>query len=143
MVEDFSRPKIVYGQFRNMSFAYDENRCFLSSNEYFINAKNLKSVLMILNSKVANFYANCSMNSLGGNTTIAQKDIFLKIPIVAQIPSHFAQQLTTLCDKILKIKKDNTDSDSSEFERKANQIIYSLYKLTDEEIAVIEGVKQF
>ena len=141
--EDFSRPKIVYGQFRNMSFAYDENRCFLSSNEYFINAKNLKSVLMILNSKVANFYANCSMNSLGGNTTIAQKDIFLKIPIVAQIPSHFAQQLTTLCDKILKIKKDNTDSDSSEFERKANQIIYSLYKLTDEEIAVIEGVKQF
>ena len=82
-MDDFNRQKIIYGQFRQGEFCLDNDKMMLSSNEYMlVCAKhNLTSLLNYLNSPLCYFYQKCTMNTLGGNTTIAQKSIFIEIPV--------------------------------------------------------------
>ena len=82
-MDDFCRQKIIYGQFRQGEFCLDENGMYLSSNEYFIVSEkhNLKSLLVFLNSEICYFYQKIIMNNLSGNTTIAQKSIFVTLPV--------------------------------------------------------------
>jgi len=44
-------------------------------------------------------------------------------------------------DKILLAKKENLHADTSEWEWEIDRLVYGLYELTDEEIAVIERAK--
>lgn len=43
-----------------------------------------------------------------------------------------------LVDRILAIKKDNPDADTSELENEIDQLVYQLYELTEEEIKIVE-----
>ena len=126
--EDFSKQKIIYGQFRKGDFSFDEEKHFLSSNEYFIVSKihNLKILLAFLNSKTIYAYGYMIMNNLGGATTIAQKDIFEKIPIPANIDKKY--------DKIIEKFIDNKKYDE------IDKLIYKLYNLDNEEISFIENI---
>ena len=82
-MDDFSKQKIIYGQFRRGEYCLDNNGMLLRSNEYFIvsYSHNIKSLLVFLNSEICYFYQRITMNALGGDTTIAQKSIFLNIPV--------------------------------------------------------------
>ena len=124
---DFYRQKIVYGQFRRGEFAFDENQCMLSSNEYFIcsNTENLKLLLAFLNSKLCYFYGTTMMNNLGGATTIAQKDIFIKTPIPQKIDTDFENQINKLLNE-----KSYNDIDV---------VVYQVYGLLKEEINFISS----
>ena len=68
------------------------------------------------------------MNSLGGATSIAQKNIFIKFPV-----------LNTSKDKIINLKSIDNTSDIKIIEDKINQFLYKLYYLTNEEIKFIEN----
>jgi hypothetical protein len=118
----------VYGQFKRGEFAFDENQMFLSSNEYFICSKtiNLKILLALLNSKICYFYGTTIMNSLGGNTTIAQKDIFIKTPIAINLN----KKLETQIEKFISDKDYNS----------IDILIYEIYGLDIEEISFIKNV---
>lgn len=126
-MEDFSKQKIVYGQFRKGEFSFDERGHFLSSNEYFIasDTENLKTLIAFLNSKICYFYGKTMMNNLGGETTIAQKDIFTKTPIPKNIESKYISEIVDLLEE----KSYN----------KIDDIVYKIFKLTLEEIQIIEN----
>ena len=49
------------------------------------------------------------------------------------------QPLIDLVNKILEIKKGNSESDTSTLEYEIDQLVYQLYELTEEEIKIIEG----
>jgi len=125
--EDFSKQKIIYGQFRKGDFSFDGEKHFLSSNEYFIVSKihNLKVLLAFLNSKIIYTYGFMIMNNLGGATTIAQKSIFEKIPIPTKIDNRYEKAI----EELINNKKYN----------EIDKLIYELYNLTDEEISFIEN----
>ena len=126
-IEDFSKQKIIYGQFRKGDFSFDGEKHFLSSNEYFIVSKihNLKVLLAFLNSKIIYTYGFMIMNNLGGATTIAQKSIFEKIPIPTKIDNRYEKAI----EELINNKKYN----------EIDKLIYELYNLTDEEISFIEN----
>ena len=44
-----------------------------------------------------------------------------------------------LVEKILSVKKADNTADTSELEHKIDELVYKLYGLTDEEIAIVEG----
>ena len=44
-----------------------------------------------------------------------------------------------LVNKILATKKADTTSDICELEHEIDELVYKLYGLTDEEIAIVEG----
>ena len=135
---DFSRQKIVYGQFRKGSFAFDNNGCFLSSNEYFIwtDKLDLKFLLGLLNSKICYYFGCISMNSLGGATTIAQKDIFIKFPIL-NTSSDIQSKIIHLVEQINQLKTNNCSADTKDLENQIDQYLYTIYKLSKEEIQLI------
>ena len=49
------------------------------------------------------------------------------------------KDLTDLVKKILAYKKRDSNANTTELERKIDQIVYQLYGLTEEEIKIVEG----
>ena len=128
--EDFSKPKIIYGQFRRGCYCFDDRGTFLSSNEYFITSSkfNVKYLLAFLNSKICYAWACMSMNKLGGATTIAQKDIFINTPI----PNNLFDPSQSLRNLIEKEMGTNQDWDS--YVEKIEQYFFEIYDFSLEEI---------
>ena len=52
---------------------------------------------------------------------------------------HIVSQIESLVDKILAAKKTNHAADTTALEKEIDQLVYKLYELTDEEIAIIEN----
>ena len=47
--------------------------------------------------------------------------------------------LIKIVEKILEVKEQNPATDTDELEQQIDQMVYKLYGLTDEEIALIEN----
>ena len=50
-------------------------------------------------------------------------------------------KISALCDEILAMKKSDSEADTSALEAEIDQLVYKLYNLTPEEIAVVEGTE--
>ena len=63
------------------------------------------------------------------------------IPIPFIIPSNqsIVSQIESLVSNILETKKQDPEKDTTELEREIDKLVYGLYELTSEEIAVVEG----
>ena len=108
--------------------------CCANSTNYISSINNnlpLNVILAILNAKASNFFFKATST----NTNVTNKEIE-KLPI-PMIDNIIQKKLIKLVDLIvdLKNKKDNT----STLEFEIDQIVYQLYGLTDEEIAIVEG----
>lgn len=126
---EFKKNKIIFGQFRNNTYALDTSSIMLSSNEYFIvsNSVNLKYLLSILNSNIIKFYNTITMNSLQGNTTISQKNIFENSPIKI-INNANQKPFEIMVDFILALKPNKElEYISSFFEKVIDVAVYELY----------------
>ena len=70
---------------------------------------------------------------------------FLNLAIKAEylkqvmIPSASDKNIITLVKEILQTKRMNSGTDTSSLEHEIDQLVYQLYGLTDEEIAIVEG----
>lgn len=60
----------------------------------------------------------------------------LRIPIKNK---DLVNSVETLVNQILSAKKSNPQSDTSAEEQEIDQLVYKLYNLTPEEIAIVEG----
>ena len=49
------------------------------------------------------------------------------------------QPIITLVDQILSLKKADSKADTSDLENEIDELVYQLYELTPEEIAVVKG----
>ena len=135
-LQEFEKEKIVYGQFRCGEFHFKDEYCFVGSNEYIITGKYLKYIIAILNSPIVNFYQKINANSLGGNTAIFQKDIFVNTPI-PKLSEEKQNPFEILVDCILAKKAKNEDTTKEE--QQIDEMVFQLYGLTKEEIAIIKN----
>lgn len=102
------------------------------------NKYNPKFILGLLNSKLLNFYYLKKF-------TTKKEDIFpeiqtylyeqLPIPDITKENQNLANEVVNLVNKILEFKKQNKDT--SEFEKKIDDLVYKLYDLNDDEIKII------
>jgi transcriptional regulator with XRE-family HTH domain len=72
--------------------------------------------------------------------------LFLQQPPVEHIPVHkelfsdpIGHVIEEKVDQILKIKRRDFEADVSQLEDEINRLVYNLYELTDDEIAIVEG----
>jgi len=121
--------------------AYDNEQYYTLNTIYNIIVKDksfdTKYVLALLNSKL--------MQNIWKEIYPEQKDVFprLKKEQLVEIPIPIVsfeqqKQITEIVDQILVEKRKNPNADTSESEREIDRLVYKLYNLTDEEIAVIE-----
>lgn len=109
--------------------------CGNSVNYILLNDNTLsnKYFLAILNSNLLNwYYKKFSTNS---NVNGYEVD---NLPI-ALGDKKSRSKIELLVDKILDAKENNTKADVSKLERQIDELVYMLYDLTEEEIAIIEG----
>ena len=99
---------------------YDENSNY-----------DLKYLLSILNSKLINWWFNDKFKM----PTISGYEL-KQIPI-KNISSEKQQLFVILADQIITLKKQNQDT--SELEAQIDQMVYELYGLSEDEVAVVEG----
>jgi hypothetical protein len=50
--------------------------------------------------------------------------------------------MIVLVDKIIETKRQTDEADTTALEAQIDQLVYQLYELTAEEIAIVEGVGQ-
>lgn len=94
----------------------------------------LKYLLGIINSKYANVLL---AHQRGGDYHIYPEHIRnMPIPVVS---TEQQQPIIDLVDQILVAKVSNPTSDTSALETEIDRMVYELYGLTPEEIAVIEN----
>ena len=128
---------------RRNSFALDHSGFVGTTTVYSIVLKKddlneYKYVLALLNSVVLEYFHK--------RNTIPQASGFYRYQalFIEQLPIFNATReqqspIIELVDCILSVKHENPQADTSELERKIDRLVYELYGLTEEEIAVVEG----
>ena len=139
-MDDFCKPKIVYGQFQDgAEYSFASDHIYLSSNEYLliVHEYSPKCLLAFLNSKASEWMLGNITWSLGGNSKIGQKSNFLKLPV----PILSCEQQKSF-DKLVEIVLDGKIEckDTQMVEHEIDLLVYQLYNLTKEEIAVVEKI---
>jgi len=145
---EFEKEKIIWGLTADKwAFAFDNKKHYLPSNGYILTSEkiSLKYLLALLNSKLIQFYFGfIGIMTAGGAFTLKHETIG-ELPI-KDVSALEQKPFIDLVDKILAItKSDDYQSNESKqcevkkLEKQINQMVYKLYGLTDEEIAIIEG----
>lgn len=95
----------------------------------------LKYLVSALNSKLLHWYSSSIMNSLGGNTTIAQKGIFVMLPVPI-VRDETSQYFQIVLNRILDEKKQSIPTNI--LEDLIDLMVYKLYDLNYEEMRLID-----
>ena len=137
-MNDFYEQKIVWGNLcLSSQFTLAEEGFFINAPSPMIVPGN-KYVLAILNSKLGDwFIRQLGVTRNGGY--FEYKPMFvqeLPIPLISEAEQ---EPFCTLVDNILMLKKNNESTE--ELEQQIDDMVYSLYALTDEERAYIEVQK--
>ncbi|MPB21393.1 class I SAM-dependent DNA methyltransferase [Campylobacter coli] len=141
-LEEFEKEKIVWAEMTNSpSFIYENNNFFINQTCYFLNYKDNKYLLGILNSNLIYSYMKNISSSLGEGAFRWIKQYIEKLPIpkINSKNKNIANELVNSVDEILKAKEQDKNANTQELESKINSLVYKLYNLTEDEIKIIEG----
>ena len=116
-----------YIGFTNTTVIFDTNPDF-----------NLKYLLALVNSKLMEYQHKVGSKQTGGGIYEYFPNTIDRYPI-AVISREEQQKFIELIDKILEVKTVNPLADTSEIETKIDWLVYELYGLNEEEIALIEN----
>ncbi len=142
---EFEKVKVVYPNMTKfLPFVYDSNGFYTNDKSFIITGGNyLKYFTGYFNSQIAAKWIRENCPELQGGTRELRKVFFenILIPPVTKANQHLVTQIEEKVDKILDAKSTNPDADVSELENEIDQIVYLLYDLTPEEIAIVEGAE--
>lgn len=134
---DFEKPKIIWGEISDEpKFAYDETGAYAEATSFMMSGENLKYLLAFLNSKLSKWYFE-RISTTTGMGTNRWKKFKLELLPIAQTDDE--NPFIDLVDKILTCKASNPKADTSELEKEIDTLVYALYGLNDEEVAIVEG----
>jgi type I restriction-modification system DNA methylase subunit len=102
---------------------------------------NPKFVMAYFHSTFANWYAYNFVYNRAIRTMHFINYYITQIPLPKAVLDDPATQelVSVLVDRILAVKKKNPEADTTVLEREIDQLVYKLYDLTPEEIAIVEG----
>ena len=135
---EFDKVKIVYPDiYRNPSFTVDTRASYCNNTCYFIPTEETW-LCGVLNSKTVEWYYSRLANTLGGGGSRGFS-IFMKQIHVPNIDSDRKTLITNLVNEILAAKGADPAADTSNLENEIDKLVYGLYDLTDDEIAIVEA----
>ena len=118
-------------------FSYSDFECYLPAAFYIIQTDriNLKYLTGLLNSKLVEFWLR-KKGKMQGNNYQLDKGPLLEIPIYKPEDKE-ANEIAKMVHKILSLKQQGKDS--SEQEKKIDELVYKLYDIKPDEQKIIEG----
>ena len=141
---EFDKEKIVWQEIaKEGTFFIDRNKFYPLNTTRIISGKNLTYLLGILNSKFflftfKNYYAGGHLGSKG----VRFLSEFMKdapIPPITEANQNLVAEIENKVDEIIAAKAAAPNADTSNLENEIDKLVYDLYGLTDDEIAIVEG----
>jgi hypothetical protein len=149
--EEFEKSKIIYPEISTRGqFIIDENSLFCDTTAYIL-LDSSRYLLGLLNSKLITFIFSKVSSEIRGGFFRWKRQYMEQIPIMVlnlEKPDEkrMYDQIVLKVDVILELMHSddysfNTDEKDSvkTYEREIDQMVYKLYELTPEEIAIVEG----
>ncbi len=140
---DASKKIIIRQTGSSLLATIDYDQFVVRDNLYTIvskkNSYSEEVILGLLNSTLLNWYYQYIINYEVGEALAQVKRGHLEIlPIPIMNLSNF-NKIESKVTQILALKKENPQADTSVLEEEIDQMVYELYGLTEEEIAIVEG----
>src|SRR5699024_4764185 len=115
-VEEFEKEKIVWLEISDRAnYSYDDKGMYLTNSAYFMSGDNLKYLLAVLNSKLADYYFFQITAQIAGGRKRYTKQYVEKIP-VPKIDKKAQQPFESKVNEILEAKENNLDKNKVEQE---------------------------
>ena len=139
--DDFKKEKIVWIELSDLGrFALCNQEIYLLNSAYFLLPPpdiGAKFLLGILNSTTIRFYLNLVAETSGMGTSRWINNYVKEFPI--PIVSDAQQtEIIEIVNRILDAKHTDSGADVSNLENEIDKLVYILYDLTDDEIAIVE-----
>ncbi len=139
--EEFEKEKIVWQRVtKEPMFCLAKKSMYISDSMAFFTVpeKNTNFLFGILNSKIIAFYVENMTHKYGNTGYLLSNQYVERLPI-PKIPHTEQAPIITLVEKILTAKSADPHADTSAWESEIDRLVYQLYGLTAEEIAIVEG----
>lgn len=140
--EEMEGEKVIWIELSDKNkFSYSKEGEYILNSSWMMVGPNLKALLGVMNSSVVNFYFHFISNSSGMGTTQWRKYAVETIPLpdFKKASKAAIDELITLVDKRLTLKMSVSQKESLELEKKIDKIVYELYSLNTDDIALIEN----
>ena len=139
--EEFAKEKLFWMDLTERGrFAYDTDGMFCVNSAFMMSGQSIKYLCALLNSKLITWFMhNTALNS-GMGTPRWVRFTVERLPI-SNIPATEQRPFIRLVDTILKAKAADPKADTTKQEAEINRLVYQLYHLTAEEIAIVEKQK--
>jgi len=133
--EAFEAPKITWGNLATApKFAIDKSKTIVSAPAVII-PNGDEYLLSVLNSPICAWIVNHQAATRSGGF-LEFKPMYVE---VIPVPIAIDAQKAPIIDRVRKIVDDPDSADISHLEAEIDRLVYALYGLTDEEIAIVEG----
>lgn len=134
---EFEKPKIMYPDIAQHSkFLLDENGAFSSNTTYFIPTSEMW-FLGLLNSKLMWWFYGSITSTIRGGFVRYFSQYMEQLPIANASDS----QQAAIVERVQTILAASDSPDVQRLEAEIDELVYQLYGLTPEEIALVEGKK--
>ena len=143
--DDFKKEKIVWIELTDLGrFALCDEEIYLLNSAYFLlppRDMDSKFLLGILNSSTIRFYLGLIAETSGMGTSRWINNYVKDFPIPV-VPRDQQTGVIRLVNQILEAKHTDPDTDVTALENEINRAVHSLYNLTPEEMAIVEGATE-
>lgn len=137
--EELSLEKIVWKRIGSLlRFCYDDTGSVVLDSTCFSSGPNSKYLTAVLNSKMGHYLLKDAPKTGTGDLLVSVQA--LEPVAIPQLSEIEREPLEDLVDRIIDAKKESKNADTSIYENEIDKLVYSLYHLTDEEIAYIENI---
>jgi len=139
---EFEKEKVVYPNMASeLQAVLDKNKFICNQKAFIITGSHLRYIASLFNSKVEFWYFKKIGATLGSAGYEMSKIFIEKLPIPPITPANepIVNQIEALVDKILAAKQQNPHTDTGEWEKEIDRLVYKLYDLSEEEIKIIES----
>jgi adenine-specific DNA-methyltransferase len=141
-IDQFRENKIIYTHTaKNHSFYFDTEGFYINNSCYMI-VTDSKFLWGFLNSRLFEWYKRIKFVAYGDADTSGRVKLDYNKMVTVPIPDVTGKMEITfskLYDKILSLKKQNPEADTSDLEAEIDKMVYELYGLSEEEVRVVEG----
>ena len=136
--EEFAKEKIVWGNLSNEAkFSYAPGDMFVSAPSVILTPYS-HYLLAVLNSKLLDWYFRLIGVERDGGY-YEYKPMFIERLPIPQLSAAEQRPFDWLVERIMSKKEVDHSVDTGTLEEEIDRLVYGLYGLTDEEIAVVEG----
>ena len=139
---EFDKEKIVWKRIGSiLRFAYSQHSMYCLDSTCIATGKKVKYLTAVLNSPVSHYQLfNLAPKTGTGDLIVSVQAIEpILVPPITETNQGIVTEIENKVDDILAVKRADPEADTTDLENEIDSLVYGLYGLTDNQIAIVEG----